>query len=207
MHDEIIAGLTGSKGTVRSLTTREVPLLRDHLLRLDPASRRDRFNGFADAGFINRYARKCGSDGTIVIAYFSDDGVVHAAAELHQPDLAGGVLPEIAFSVESELRRKGIGSILFRQLIEVARSLGYEKLRITTGSQNQSMRALAHKFGANLIFRHGESTGTINLKPAPRGAESAEPVMSSALATNALTDINQAYWKMFLKISGISRVA
>ena len=36
MHDALIAGLTGSKGTIRSLINQELPLLRDHLLRLDP---------------------------------------------------------------------------------------------------------------------------------------------------------------------------
>ena len=36
-------------------------------------------------------------------------------------------------------------------------------LRITTGAQNEAMRALASKFGAHLTFRQGESTGTIDL--------------------------------------------
>ena len=134
MHDALIADLTGSKGTIRSLINQELPLLRDHLLRLDAESRRDRFNGYADELFIDRYAQKCGGDGTIIIAFVGEDGAVHAAAELHQPDLSTDSLPEIAFSVEAHLRRKGIGSILFRQLMEVARSLCYERVRITTGA-------------------------------------------------------------------------
>jgi hypothetical protein len=36
-------------------------------------------------------------------------------------------------------------------------------LRITTGYSNEAMRALAHKFGAHLTFRQGESTGSIDL--------------------------------------------
>jgi hypothetical protein len=46
-------------------------LLRDHLLRLDPASRHDRFHGCIDDGFIERYATKCAHDGTVIIAYSS----------------------------------------------------------------------------------------------------------------------------------------
>jgi GNAT superfamily N-acetyltransferase len=206
MHDAVIADLTGAKGTIRSLINQELPLLRDHLLRLDPESRRDRFNGYADEGFIDRYAKKCASDGTIIIAYFAADGAVHAAAELHQPDLSTDSLPEIAFSVEAHLRRKGIGSILFKQLIAVARSLGYENLRITTGSQNQAMRALANKFGAHLMFRQGESTGTIGLEQELPGVD--QPTVDiPAGAASALIDFNQACWNLFLKMSGIGKAA
>jgi GNAT superfamily N-acetyltransferase len=202
----MIADLTGAKGTIRSLINQELPLLRDHLLRLDPESRRDRFNGYADEGFIDRYAKKCASDGTIIIAYFAADGAVHAAAELHQPDLSTDSLPEIAFSVEAHLRRKGIGSILFKQLIAVARSLGYENLRITTGSQNQAMRALANKFGAHLMFRQGESTGTIGLEQELPGVD--QPTVDiPAGAASALIDFNQACWNLFLKMSGIGKAA
>ncbi|MDB5547441.1 MAG: family N-acetyltransferase [Tardiphaga sp.] len=190
---------TAARGTVRTLSTKELPLLREHLLRLDPASRHDRFNGFIDSGFIVRYAAKCVSDGTIVVAYF-EDGVVRGAAELHQPDLSPVSLPEIAFSVEACVRRKGVGSLLFSRLIEKARALNYQKLRITTGAQNEAMRALAHKFGANLTFRHGESTGSIDLrKPTPAGTEAtATPVD----AMRALMGINRAWWTAVMKMYG-----
>src|SRR3982751_1469291 len=142
----------------------ERPLLRNHLMRLDRNSRRDRFHGFMDDSFIERYAEKCANDGTTIIAFF-ENGVVRGAAELHPPDQSPDSLPEIAFSVEACVRRQGVGSILFKKLIEEARSKGFRSLRITTGAHNQAMRALAHKFGAHLTFRHGESTGSIDLKP------------------------------------------
>src|SRR4029077_4887543 len=149
--------------TVRILSQQEeLPLLRDHLLRLDRTSRHDRFQGFMDDSFIERYAAKCADDGTIVIAFF-ENGVVRGAAELHPPDQSPDSLPEIAFSVEASVRRRGVGSILFRKLIKEARAKGYESLRITTGAQNDAMRALTGKFGAHLAFRQGESTGTIDL--------------------------------------------
>ena len=89
------------KGTVRILSQQEeLPLLRDHLLRLDRTSRHDRFHGFMDDSFIERYAEKCANDGTVIIAYF-EDGVVRGAAELHPPEQSPDALPEIAFSVES----------------------------------------------------------------------------------------------------------
>ena len=152
-----------ARSTVRTLSQHEeLPLLRDHLLRLDRAGRHDRFHGFIDDSFIEGYAEKCANDGTIVIAYF-EDGVARGAAELHPPAQSPDSLPEIAFSVEAPARRRGVGSFLFRQLIAEARAKGYRKLRVTTGAQNEAMRALANKFGAHLTFSHGESTGTIDV--------------------------------------------
>ena len=72
-------------GYVRTLTQQEeLPLLRDHLLRLDAESRHDRFNGFLDDSFIESYAARCADDGTVIVAYI-ENGVVRGAAELHPP--------------------------------------------------------------------------------------------------------------------------
>src|ERR1700681_3449029 len=119
MSYEITAPTT-AKGTVRTLSQQEeLPLLRDHLLRLDPASRRDRFHGFMDDSFLECYAAKCASDGTVIIAYL-ENGVVRGAAELHPPDKSADSQPEIAFSVEAGTRRQGVGSIFFRKVIGAA---------------------------------------------------------------------------------------
>jgi hypothetical protein len=204
-HDDI-AGSTLGRGSVRTLRRQELPLLRDHLLRLDRASRHDRFHGFMDDSFIERYAAKCANDGTVIIAYI-EDGVVRGAAELHPPEQSPDAQPEIAFSVDASMRRLGVGSILFRKLIAEARAKGYRSLRITTGTENEAMRALAHKFGAHLTFRHGESTGSIALAP-QRQPESAASAIANAIdATRALTDINRAYWQMWLRMYGWGRAA
>ena len=207
MLHEDIARLMLARGYVRTLFQQEeLPLLRDHLLRLDPESRHDRFNGFLDDTFIERYAAKCANDGTIIIAYI-EDGVVRGAAELHPPDASPDALPEIAFSVEATVRRQGVGSILFKRLISEARWKGYDALRITTGAQNQAMRALANKFGAHLTFRHGESTGTIDLKQQPQLALAKLAIAAPADAARAMTKVNREYWKFLLRMSGWGRTA
>jgi GNAT superfamily N-acetyltransferase len=207
MRHENITGPTLAKGSVRTLRQQEeLPLLRDHLLRLDRESRHDRFHGFMDDGFIERYAAKCAGDGTVIIAYI-ENGVVRGAAELHPPDQSPDALPEIAFSVEACVRRQGVGSVLFRKLIAEARSKNYDSLRITTGAQNRAMRALASKFGAHLTFRHGESTGTIDLKrnnqPQPAKLAIATPID----AARAMMDFNRACWKLVLRMYGLGRPA
>ena len=194
-------------GYVRTLHQQEeLRLLRDHLLRLDPGSRRDRFNGFMDDSFIELYAAKCADDGTVIIAYI-EDGVVRGAAELHSPDQSADALPEIAFSVEASVRWQGVGSILFRRLISEARWKGYHSLRITTGAQNQAMRALARKFGAHLTFRQGESTGTIDLKQQPQFGSAKFAVATAAEGLRTMLQFQRAYWKLLLEISGWRGIA
>jgi hypothetical protein len=194
-------------GYVRTLSQQEeLPLLRDHLLRLDGASRHDRFNGFMDDEFIERYAAKCADDGTIIIAYM-ENGIVRGAAELHPPELSDDGVPEIAFSVETSVRRQGVGSILFKRLLSEARWKGYRRLRVTTGAGNEAMRALASKFGAHLVFRHGESTGMIDVIQAPQ-AELAKFAIDAPLdAARAVMNFNRAWWKLFTKMYGRGRAA
>ena len=207
MSYETITRPTVARGIVRTLRQQEeLPLLRDHLLRLDPESRHDRFHGFMDDSFIERYAAKCADDGTVIIAYI-EDGVVRGAAELHPADQSADSLPEIAFSVEARVRRQGVGSILFKKLIAEARSKGYHSLRITTGAQNEAMRALAHKFGAHLTFRHGESSGTIDLKQQPQGEPARFAIAAPADAARAMVNINRAYWKMLVRMYDWGRTA
>jgi GNAT superfamily N-acetyltransferase len=203
VRHEDITRLTLAKGSVRTLRQQEeLPLLRDHLLRLDPESRHDRFHGFMDDGFIERYAAKCANDGTIIIAYI-EDGAVRGAAELHPPDQSPDSQPEIAFSVEASVRRQGVGSVLFKELIAEARSKGYRSLRITTGAQNQAMRALAHKFGAHLTFRYGESTGSIDLEPGPQPDFAKLDIATPVDTARAMINFNRTCWELFFKMYGL----
>jgi GNAT superfamily N-acetyltransferase len=205
MRQDDVAGSTLVKGGVRTLRQEELPLLRGHLLRLDQASRYDRFHGFVDDDFVERYARKCAADGTVIIAYLRD-GVVRGAAELHPPEQSADAQPEVAFSVEGAVRRQGIGSILFRKLIAEALARGYRSLRITTGSQNGAMRALANKFGADLSFQYGASTGTIDLSKQPQ-LEAPASATGAFAAARAIADLNRAYWEMLMRMYGWGRTA
>lgn len=193
------AGAKPDSGYVRTLIQQEeLPLLRDHLLRLDPESRHDRFHGFLDDRFIDRYAARCADDGTVIVAYIVD-GVVRGAAELHPPE--GDTLPEVAFSVEAPVRRQGVGSALFRRLIAEARWKGYKHLRITTGADNYAMRALAYKFGAHLVFQNGESAGTIDLAKTPE-AELADLAAAPFKAGRAILSFNETWWKLVSSMYG-----
>jgi len=149
---------------VRQLRPSELPLFREHLLRLDASSRRDRFNGPAGDAFVSAYAERCFRDGTSVIGYL-EEGRVLGAAEIHEFATADAPTGEIAFSVEHQAQHRGVGSALFARLIEIARLYGYSRLLVTTHPQNEAMKRLARRFDARLSFAEGETVGTIELPP------------------------------------------
>lgn len=151
-----------SQGTIRQLRPSEHALFRDHLLRLDAEGRRDRFNGVINDDFLAAYADRSFAEGTMVIGYVAH-GKVLAAAELHErPDIPEPT-GEIAFSVERELRNRGLGSRLFERLISAAGGYGYTRLLVTTHPDNEAMKALARKFDAEISFSAGETVGVIEL--------------------------------------------
>ena len=100
---------------------------------------------------------------------------------------SGCRMPEIAFSVES------IGAAPGRRQHPVPQADRGGALRRATRAcaspparRIEAMRALASKFGAHLTFRHGESTGSIDLtpqaSPKPQLAELATPPIDAARA-------------------------
>lgn len=105
------------------------------------------------------------------------------------------------------MRRQGVGSILFKRLISEAQWRGYRRLRVTTGAENHAMRALATKFGANLVFEHGESTGTIELKSPPQAEFAKLMIDVSFAAARAMINFNRACWRLISGASGPQRTA
>ena len=188
-------------GIIRKLMPHEQPLLQAHLQRLDPEGRRDRFNGVVNDAFLESYAARCFTDGTVVIAYLEDD-VVHGAAELHLPNHASDMLPEIAFSVEAHLRHRGVGSVLFERLLREARGKRYTRLRVTTNSQNDAMRKLAVKFGAKLSYRRGEIDGVIDIKRLTLPDAAGNAMAMQADLARLTIGLNRSFWSNVLKIGG-----
>ena len=69
------------------------------------------------------------------------------------------------------------------------------------------MRALAHKFGASLTFRQGESTGSIDLKRKNQ-TEVAKPAGATAIdAARAIVKFNRTWWTILLGMYGWRRAA
>jgi GNAT superfamily N-acetyltransferase len=94
---------------------------------------------------------------------------MRGVAEMH-PDKSEHSTAEVAFSVEPEFRRAGLGSELFRRLIALARELHIDQLRMNCHPQNREMQALARKFNADIEIDRAGNIGRIKTsKSAPLG--------------------------------------
>ena len=73
--------------------------------------------------------------------------------------------------------------------------------------QNEAMKALANKFGAQLTFSHGESTGMIDLTQQDQPELATVRAVGPIDAARAVANFNRAYWRMLLRMYGWGRAA
>ncbi|MBN9453198.1 MAG: GNAT family N-acetyltransferase [Bosea sp.] len=145
---------------IRRLWPTERDLFREHLLRLDPVTRHQRFGTAVNDAFLDNYARTTFGVGGLVYAYIVD-GAVRGAAELRGLDDIIAQTGEAAFSVEAPWRGRGVGAQLFGRLITAARNRSIRTLYLTCLPENAAMRRLAAKFEADLVGGYADVEGVI----------------------------------------------
>ena len=148
-------------GAIRKLWTGETDAYRDHLLRLDPDSRRRRFSGTIADEVIARHAATVNKPGVVVHGFFVD-GVIRGAAELRRIGPGFTREAEAAFSIEEPWQSNGVGTELLERTLLSARNRGITSLRMHCLAENQRMQQLARKFEAGLKFDFGSVTGEVD---------------------------------------------
>jgi GNAT superfamily N-acetyltransferase len=147
-------------GTIRKLWIGEAAKYRDHLLRLDTESRRNRFGGAVSDAFIENFVEiTLGLDA--VIHGFFVDGILRGAAELRPLGSALAHEAEAAFSIERQWQSHGVGSELLERTLLAARNRGIKLLHMTCLANNLRMQQLARKFDADLSFDFGSVVGEV----------------------------------------------
>ena len=160
MHEPLISG-----GAVRKLWVGESELYRQHLLRLDAESRRNRFGGAVADEFIERYAEPCALRDAVVYGFFVD-GIVRGAAELRLLERPGEA--EAALSVERVWQSRGVGTALLERVLLAAGNRQVNHLHMLCLAENRRMRQLARKFDAELSFQSGSVVGDVKApRPTP----------------------------------------
>ncbi len=147
-------------GMIRKLWIGEAKLYRDHLLRLDPQSRRNRFAGAVADEFVRNYADLAFGIDAVVHGFFVD-GTLRGTAELRS---IGAPLPrqaEAALSIEKPWQSHGIGSALLERTVLAARNRGVKFLHMACLTDNKRMLELARKFDAELSFDFGSVVGKV----------------------------------------------
>jgi GNAT superfamily N-acetyltransferase len=133
-------------GVVRKLWKSDAADYANHLLRLDPISRRSRFGGAVAESFVRHHAVSAFDPSSVIYGFFTD-GVQRGAAEL-RPFGVGQA--EAAFSIERPWQSHGIGTELLEHVLLAARNRGIKQLHITCLLENQRMQQLARKFDAEM---------------------------------------------------------
>jgi GNAT superfamily N-acetyltransferase len=175
-------------GTIRKLWVAELGRYREHLLRLDPASRRSRFGGNVSDEFLINYADLATGLDTVIHGFFVN-GTMRGAAELRPIGAAVVREAEAAFSIEKPWQSHGVGSALLARTLLTARNRGITFLHMACLADNERMQQLARKFDAELSFDFGSVIGEV-LEPYPTPLSVAREIMadSHGFAT-ALLDV------------------
>lgn len=152
----------GGEPVVRRLWWAERDLWRQHLLRLGPEARRDRFAGLVSDAFIERY---CQAASPFTLALFGAfvDGALRAVGEFALLDRDWPRQAELAFSVEDAWQNQGLGSALFRRLLVHARNHSVRRVYIVSEPGNLRMHRIARKSGMVLSTEAGELEGRLEL--------------------------------------------
>jgi GNAT superfamily N-acetyltransferase len=152
MHD--------AAGTVRKLWVYESDVYRDHLLRLDLESRRNRFGGAVSEDFIRNYVEVSIGLDAVIHGYFVD-GILRGAAELRTLGPNFATEAEAAFGIEKEWQDRGVGSLLLERTLLAARNRGIKTLHMICLVENRRMQHLARKFDAELRFESDSVLGEV----------------------------------------------
>jgi GNAT superfamily N-acetyltransferase len=148
------------RGAIRKLWITEAPLYCAHLLRLDPESRRDRFNGTVSDAYIRSYAAPSNFADAVIHGFYVD-GVLRGAAELRPLSAREA---EAALSVEKDWQSHGVGTALLERILRGAGNRGVKSLHITCLAENRRMRQLARKFHADLKVGSGSVVGKLDVQ-------------------------------------------
>jgi GNAT superfamily N-acetyltransferase len=156
-----------NRGLIRKVWVAEVERYRDHLLRLDTASRRCRFGGAFSDEILHRHADLAFGPGHVIHGFFVD-GILRGAAELNTLPAPLAHEAEAAFSIEPRWQSHGVGSALLERTLLAARNRGIKFLHMACLADNARMQQLAAKFDAELSFDFGGVVGAVTTpRPTP----------------------------------------
>ena len=138
MHTQFVNGIT-----IRPLRNGDTTAVEALFARLGPQSRVHRFGGAKPRLSEAELEALAAVDGThhVLVAYVDGDPAPAAIARL----VRNGSEAEVAFAVADEYQRRGIGSVLLRELAATARAAGVERLHATIRGDNPAAVSLLRR--------------------------------------------------------------
>ena len=151
----------GTAVTVRRAGADDGPKIRRAFLKLERDTVYTRFFGHKANVSDAELGRITGADFERVVALLvtigaGEDEVVIGGASYFVSDsvAAVGRSAELAFTVEEDFQSRGIGSLLMRHIIAIARMKGLDQLEADVLSRNRSMLNVFRRCGLPMAMRH-----------------------------------------------------
>lgn len=133
--------------------------LTAHLLALSPADRADRFIGTVSDDYVRRYVDGIGYARDVLIGALQGRRLValaHAAMYLE----GGELLSEVGVSVDTDLRRHGLGKRMIHAAIAAATRFNVRRVHVNFRSDNAAMSALTRALGGR-VDRDGMESSAV----------------------------------------------
>jgi GNAT superfamily N-acetyltransferase len=147
-------------GVIRKMWIDRAGPYRNHLLRLDAESRRNRFGGAVSDEFIINYIELSFGLDAVIHGFFAD-GMLRGVAELRPLGNGFPEEAEAAFSIEKPWQSHGVGTALLERTLLAARNRRIKLMHMACLANNRRMIDLARKFEAELKFDFGSVVGEV----------------------------------------------
>ena len=167
---------TATNLEVRRLWPSDMEAYRDHLLRLDPRSRHERFGGGMSDDFLVHYAEHCFGQGDLLYGAFIDGrarrrggaALQHRRSGASRPRSAGTSMPRRPFRSRKAIAgaasaRNSSGAFSARR-----RTMGSRRSRSSACPTISGCGSLAQKFKTHFTFEECNLTGRLRARrPTP----------------------------------------
>lgn len=169
---ESTATLTdGSEVTIRPIRADDEPLIKDMFYSFSEKTKYLRYHNTLKSMPHNKLQVFCNVDYDTEIALVGITGtpgheeVIGVGRYLTD---AAKMSAEMAFVVRDDLQRKGLGTCLFRRLVEIAQSQGIRKFHAEVLAENSGMLKIFHRSGLKVSTTTEEGVVGIDLEiPTP----------------------------------------
>ena len=163
--ESVVTLRDGSEVTIRALRKEDAELERDFLRNLSPESRWMRFLGqIGEPGdaLIRKLTELDYQRDMAFIALSHDGGVTRQVGVSRYSLAPDGQSCECAVTVADAWQGRGLGTILMRDLIDIARKRGVRSMFSMDASENERMRELARDLGFKRQRDPDDSTRVIH---------------------------------------------
>jgi GNAT superfamily N-acetyltransferase len=153
----------GREGYIRRVGPDDAGRLIDHVDRASARSRRLRFFTYQrglDPAFAERLVQLDFIDQGAFAACFPGDERIHGIGRYARIDAETA---EVAFLVDDDLQGLGLGSALFRRIVDHASPLGFRRLTALVLGENRPMLGVFRHSGLPMRISHHAETVSVYL--------------------------------------------